>query len=135
MAYDKNVWNCGDEITAEKLNHMEDGIANAGGGGSADPVFIEGELLLADYYTVDIYTENAYQQIVDATKKGVPVGFVIFPTLGNLVETMTLTSLDEAAGHAFFTGYKIANNETGTLVRHILIVTSQNTGIYREYEE
>lgn len=32
MAYDKNIWSCGDEITAEKLNHMEDGIANAGGG-------------------------------------------------------------------------------------------------------
>lgn len=32
MAYDKNVWNCGDEITAEKLNHMEDGIAEGGAG-------------------------------------------------------------------------------------------------------
>lgn len=32
MAYTKQTWACGDEITAEKLNHIEDGIENAGGG-------------------------------------------------------------------------------------------------------
>lgn len=31
MAYTKNNWQTGDVITAEKLNHMEDGIANSGG--------------------------------------------------------------------------------------------------------
>lgn len=33
MAYDKQTWVNGETITQEKLNHMEDGIANAGGGG------------------------------------------------------------------------------------------------------
>ena len=32
MAYVKQTWACGDEITAEKLNHMEDGIESARGG-------------------------------------------------------------------------------------------------------
>lgn len=32
MAYEKQNWQCGDEITAEKLNHMESGIELAGGG-------------------------------------------------------------------------------------------------------
>ena len=32
MAYEKQTWECGDVITADKMNHMEDGIANAGGG-------------------------------------------------------------------------------------------------------
>lgn len=32
MAYTKQTWECGDTITAEKLNHMEDGIADASGG-------------------------------------------------------------------------------------------------------
>ena len=27
MSYEKQTWNKGDTITAEKLNHMEDGIA------------------------------------------------------------------------------------------------------------
>lgn len=32
MAYEKQTWADGDVITQEKLNHMEDGIANTGGG-------------------------------------------------------------------------------------------------------
>lgn len=30
MSYEKNTWKTGDVITSTKLNHMEDGIANAG---------------------------------------------------------------------------------------------------------
>lgn len=32
MAYDKHTWTCDEPITVEGLNHIEDGIANAGGG-------------------------------------------------------------------------------------------------------
>lgn len=32
MAYEKQTWVTGEVITEEKLNHMEDGIAGAGGG-------------------------------------------------------------------------------------------------------
>lgn len=31
MAYDKHTWTCNEPITVERLNHIEDGIANAGG--------------------------------------------------------------------------------------------------------
>lgn len=33
MSYDKQTWVSGEVITATGLNHMEDGIENAGGGG------------------------------------------------------------------------------------------------------
>ena len=33
MSYEKQTWANGDVITATGLNHMEDGIADAGGGG------------------------------------------------------------------------------------------------------
>ena len=33
MAYEKQTWQCGDVISAEKLNHMEDGIAECCEGG------------------------------------------------------------------------------------------------------
>lgn len=33
MAYEKQTWQTGDVVTSAKLNHMEDGIAGAGGGG------------------------------------------------------------------------------------------------------
>lgn len=35
MTYTPNTWTTGDTITAAKLNNMEDGIANAGGGWDA----------------------------------------------------------------------------------------------------
>lgn len=34
MAYEPKTWVCGEKITADDLNHMEQGIANAGGGGT-----------------------------------------------------------------------------------------------------
>lgn len=33
MAYEKQTWVTGEVITKEKLNHMEDGIADSGGSG------------------------------------------------------------------------------------------------------
>lgn len=33
MAYEKHTWACGEAITTEKLNHMEDGIASGGSAG------------------------------------------------------------------------------------------------------
>lgn len=40
MAYDKHVWQCGEAITTEKLNHMEEGIAE-GGGYECEEAYIE----------------------------------------------------------------------------------------------
>lgn len=34
MAYEKHTWSCGETVTAELLNHIEDGIAESGGGKS-----------------------------------------------------------------------------------------------------
>jgi len=33
MSYVKNTWQTGDVVTAEKLNHLEDGVASASSGG------------------------------------------------------------------------------------------------------
>ena len=45
MSYSKQTWASGDTVTAAKLNHMEDGIANAGGSGGG-------------YEVVNVYKEN-----------------------------------------------------------------------------
>lgn len=31
MAYTRHTWECGEEITAEKLNNLEEGISQGGG--------------------------------------------------------------------------------------------------------
>lgn len=36
MAYTKHTWQCGESISADLLNHMEQGIEDASGGGSCD---------------------------------------------------------------------------------------------------
>lgn len=56
MSYDKNTWQTGDVITANKLNHMEDGIAGAGGGGVL-------ALTEDEHNTLD----HTWQEIADAT--------------------------------------------------------------------
>ena len=40
MSYVEQTWSQGDVITAEKLNHMESGIAESGGGSSSGGIYI-----------------------------------------------------------------------------------------------
>lgn len=79
MSYDKNTWQTGDVITAEKLNHMEDGIADGGGGGGVlvVGVIVDGSTMTfdktwqqihdADYCIVEIIaeTDTAFYLVVD----------------------------------------------------------------------
>lgn len=58
MSYDKNTWATGDTITAQKLNHMEDGISGAGGVLVAIAIYDE----QTDITTLD----KTWQQIHDA---------------------------------------------------------------------
>ena len=56
MAYEKQTWQCGEVVTADKLNHMEDGIeqASQGGGGDASTVTM---------HTIDAGTSDEYTYI------------------------------------------------------------------------
>lgn len=44
MAYEKQEWKCSDTITADKMNHIEDGIESAGGGNDAPFYVLHAEL-------------------------------------------------------------------------------------------
>lgn len=60
MAYEPKEWQCGDTITAEDLNRMEQGIAQGGGGSAPLKVHVtddgEGTLVL----------DKTWQEIYDA---------------------------------------------------------------------
>lgn len=63
MTYEKQTWECGETITAEKLNHIEDGIADASSGG--------GTLVIRETRTESegdtVYTlDKTWQEIYDA---------------------------------------------------------------------
>lgn len=40
MAYEPTVWNCGDVITADKLNKLENGLADCCSGGGTEPLVV-----------------------------------------------------------------------------------------------
>lgn len=74
MSYEKNTWQTGDVITANKLNHIEDGIANGGG------VLITGTTMEGGVPTLT----NTWQEVFDA-----PMTVLRFATSENAVITLT----------------------------------------------
>lgn len=74
MAYTKQNWQCGDVVTDEKMNHIEQGIADAHecceSGGDGGAIFIHhagsGACHGTDYNLIDI----SYQEIVDGLADG-----------------------------------------------------------------
>ena len=55
MSYDPTNWKAGDVISSQKLNKLEQGVADAGGGGGALVVHIQKEVISEDetHYTAD----------------------------------------------------------------------------------
>ncbi len=58
MSYEKQTWATGDTITADKLNHMEDGIAT-GGGVLVVHGAIDGAIMTLDKTWQEIYDADA----------------------------------------------------------------------------
>ena len=71
MAYEKQNWNNGDVITAEKLNHIEDGIAEGGSGGGNFVVNFT-----YDMQTDDITADKTYQEIYTAALSSPVIGYM-----------------------------------------------------------
>ena len=63
MAYEPNTWKSGDIVTSAKMNHIEEGIANAG------PLVVE---MVREDTTATIIGKTA-GEILDAMKAGQPV--------------------------------------------------------------
>ena len=70
MSYTKQTWQTGEVITATKLNHMEDGIENAGGGGA---LIIEMTLDETDPHTPFFKSNVLFDDVVTAFTSGTPV--------------------------------------------------------------
>ncbi len=85
--YTKQAWNAGDVITEEKLNHMEDGISNAGGVLIVNQNYNE----LMGVTTLD----KTYKEIHDAYNNGTIV------MIRNVDSQYFVTELVEQAGHGF----------------------------------
>ena len=62
MAYEPKTWACGDTITADDLNHIEQGVAQSGGGMTVNVVQRTGQTT----FTID----KTCEEIIDYVKSG-----------------------------------------------------------------
>ena len=76
MAYEKQTWTRGDVITAEKLNHMEDGIASGGGGGGGAEFVVKGIIDWDEEVGSDVVTfDKSYNEVLAAWNDEMPITF------------------------------------------------------------
>ena len=103
MAYTKQTWQTGEVITANKLNHMEDGIASSGGGGG---VLVVNAVVGDSEVTLD----KTWQEIYDA-----PFAVMKF-TRGGAVSLDALTSIfyDELTHYTLYFGESTPGSEFTT---------------------
>lgn len=75
MAYTPTVWKTGDVVSSEKLNKMENGIANAGGGASNLFEILVDYDVFSGWYEVD--SNISFDDIVNAYRQGKLIYLVI----------------------------------------------------------
>ena len=139
MAYEKQTWVNGETITQEKLNHMEDGIANMGSDAGYECEIRSGDQLLDETVTTQKEEESdpfasarlAYSELIDAdvifvtfddvdyqfhkvTSAGYPNGFVY----GDVTEH----------GTPIFSEYPFAILSMGSGTRNITMLVTENAG-------
>ena len=102
MSYTKQIWATGDTVTAAKLNHMEVGIAEAGGGSSGGGVLVVTITWDDNSATMD----KTWQEIHDAAVSGTPI--IVMEDTGNSITFYEATGIDYAEGLSYvFTIYDL----------------------------
>ena len=76
MAYTPTTWVAGDTVTATKLNKLEQGVANAGGGSGLDAVitFSVDSPSQSSTFTIE---QGSYEDVVAKVVAGEPVNLAI----------------------------------------------------------
>ena len=128
MSYTPTVWNTGDVITAEKLNHAEEGIKNA------FSTYVVNFTLNSDDYSVTC--DKTYQEIDDATYENVPIAIL---NNEGIFELFTVYSLgrDEATNKRYYAFKRVEafdnSNQTDQIIQlsvYILRVFEDGTADY-----
>ncbi len=105
MAYEPQTWETGHRITAEKMNHIEQGIAGAGGG-STEPLIVN-------------VTENDDSYYMDKTFGEIRRAFLSGQTI-LVIDSYNTESGDEDVRYAYvkaveYTVHPRGENASGTI--------------------
>lgn len=105
MAYEKQTWVTGEVITKEKLNHMEDGIANSGGG-----MFIVN-------VDEDNKLDKTWNEIMNAFKNGLVPAIAKYSVQRNRVRFQIVNVVMQTGEHEWsVSSYEV--NEAGSILPH-----------------
>ncbi len=102
MRYDKQNWQTGEVITANKLNHIEDGIAGAGGG-----VLITGTTMEGGKPTLT----NTWQEVFDA-----PLTVLPFAMSEDNIITLTSSEVAKISDSDYQISFASLSDPTNPLV-------------------
>ena len=100
MSYEKQTWQTGDVITANKLNHMEDGITGTGGGGDLFIVTVT-----PDSNWETFTADKTYNEVVSAAESGKVVVFRIVE--GDFINYLYQCDFD---GYDVMANYSVYNS-------------------------
>lgn len=133
MAYTKQTWNTGETITADKLNHMEDGIASSGG--DTDTFKIT-EII--NQQTGKPSLNKTYSEIIEAIESG-KLAYIQFGntrfyfsncvTAGDGSEVLNFSLVDTseiASGTMYLGSVRVFNDNTLTMGAASVSVTPAN---------
>lgn len=110
--YVPTIWECGDVVTAERLNHMEEGIADAidccNEGGESEPLVVRGVVMTAEEIAeVGITgTENSDVYRLDATSDAIEAAYasgraVHLVDNGAILSLVVMNTSDNLRGFGF----------------------------------
>lgn len=114
MSYDKQTWTSGEVITATKLNHMEDGIAGAGGGTSGLVTDTSGTLDKTWNEIGAMVSAGALPYLYGSVNGGYIIPLVYYDTDG--YEYFAMFSYYDLDGESWVTQSYTSSTADGTLV-------------------
>lgn len=111
MAYTKQTWATGDVVTANKLNHMEDGIAEGGTGGG-DVLVVPVTVAIVDDAPT-LTTSVAVADVITATETGKAVLYAIYFPLNGMYEVITSYEIVDGSVGFTFSGSTVVHDADG----------------------
>ena len=111
MEYEKQQWQIGDTVTAEKLNHMEDGIANVG---------ITVCLLSKDEVDGRYMTAENHDQLDDKTKASALIATIF----SNADVMFTRCIVGQVVDHYVSLPILLQLGETNRLIYYYVVVNN-----------
>ncbi len=106
MSYTPTNWKTGDVVTSAKLNKLEQGVADAGGGSSGGGVLVVNITFDGNTETMD----KTWQEIHDAADEGLPITFKFANSDG--IFYLALSSIEEDSGYYGVYTYNFGSSTT-----------------------